>query len=90
MKKMVLEMAETILSSILSVSSCMGLFLFGWFFGKLFFGEVTTDMLWYNFITSVIVTLVIKEILFLVKCELYKVVTAELQKDECLEVSDGN
>ena len=81
MKKTILEMAETILSSFLTVSSCMGLFLFGWFVGKLFFGEVTTEILWYNFITSVIVTLVIKEILFLVKCELYKVVTAELQME---------
>lgn len=77
MKKTILEMAETILSGILSVSSCMGLFLFGWFFGRLFFGEVTTDALWDIFLGSVILTLVLKETLFLVKCELYKTITKE-------------
>ena len=80
MKKTILEMAETTLSVILSVSSCMGIFLFGWFFGKLFFGEVTTETLWDIFLGSVILTLILKEILFMVKCELYKVVTSELQK----------
>ena len=86
MKKTILEMAETVISAIMTVSSCMGLFLFGWFFGRLFFGEVTTEALWDIFLGSVILTLILKEILFMVKCELYKVVTAELQK---AEVEDG-
>ena len=82
MKKMFLDMAETTLSTIMSVSACMGIFLFGWFFGKLFFGEVTTEALWDIFLGSVILTLVLKEILFLVKCELYKVIVSEMEQME--------
>lgn len=76
MKKEILEIAETVISAIMTVSSCMGLFLFGWFFGRLFFGEVTTDTLWTIFIDSVILTYILKRILFWVKCELYDILTA--------------
>lgn len=86
MKKTVLSCVDSVLSVFLTVSSCMGIFLFGWFFGKLFFGTVTTETLWDIFLGSVILALVLREILFLVKCELYKILTAELQKEEPLEV----
>ena len=81
MKKTLLEMAESTISFIMTVSSCMGLFLFGWFVGRLF-GEVTTDALWTIFIDSLILTLILKRILFRVKCELYKVVTSECERLE--------
>lgn len=76
MKKTILEMVETTISAIMWVSSCMGLFLFGWFFGRLFFGEVTTYTLWAIFIDSLILTYILKRILFRVKLALYDIITA--------------
>lgn len=76
MKKEILEIAETVISAIMTVSSCMGLFLFGWFFGKLFCGDVTTNVLWTIFIDSVILTYILKWILFRVKLALYDIITA--------------
>lgn len=76
MKKTLLEMAETTISFIMTVSSCMGIFLFGWFVGRLFFGDVSTEALWTIFIDSVILTLILKQILFWVKCELYDLITS--------------
>lgn len=82
--KTFLECAEKALSVSLSVSSCMGFTLFGWFFLKLILPMVTEDQLWACFLISVALTYGCTKLLTLVKWRLYNIIVEEmeLQEDE--------
>lgn len=82
MKKRIIEMAERTLSVILSVSSCMGFTLFGWFVLNLILPQVTEDHLWICFVVSVILTYGFTKLLTVVKWKLYNILVDELEFQE--------
>ena len=82
MKKTLLEMAEKTLSVFLSVSSCMGFTLFGWFLIKLILPLVTEKHFWICFVVSVILTYGFTKLLTLVKWKLYNILVDELEFQE--------
>lgn len=56
--KTVYRIVERCITVILSVSACLGLFLFCVFFGNLIYGEVPMEALWWIFLGSVVLTLI--------------------------------
>lgn len=82
MNKTFLECAEKTLTVSLSVSSTMGVTLFGWFFLKLILNTVTEDQLWVCFLVSVILTYGMTKLLTLVKWRLYNLLVEELEFQE--------
>lgn len=82
MNKTLFECAEKALSVSLSVSSCMGFTLFGWFFLKLILSRVTENHLWVCFLVSVVVTYGCTKLLTLVKWKLYNMLVEELERQE--------
>ena len=82
MKKMLLEMAEKTISVTLSVSSCMGFTLFGWFLMKLILPLVTEKHFWICFVVSVILTYGFTKMLTAVKWALYNILVDELEFQE--------
>jgi hypothetical protein len=83
-KKNLLGLAEKALSVVLSVSSCMGMFLIGCFAGNLIFGTVSTDAMWAIFLGSVILTYGATQLLLNVRYMRLEILAdeLELQKDE--------
>lgn len=82
MNKTFLECAEKALSVSLSVSSCMGFTLFGWFVLKLVLPKVTENHLWICFLVSVALTYCGTKLLTLVKWKLYNILVEELERQE--------
>lgn len=84
MNKTFLECAEKTLSVSLSVSSCMGFTMFGWFVLKLVMLRVTENHLWICFVLSVALTYGCTKLLTVVKWRLYNLLVEEmeLQEDE--------
>lgn len=77
--KTIFEIVERILSVILSVSSCMGMFLIGVFFGRILFGEVSTDAMWAIFLASLILTYGATRLLLEVRYRRLEILADELE-----------
>lgn len=80
MKRTSLETAEKVISVALSASSCMGFTLFGWFVLELVLSVVTEEHLWICFLLSLTLTYGITKLRTVVKWELYKMLSDELEE----------
>lgn len=64
--KTMLEMVEKTIQVALLTSSCLGFTVIGWFFMKLFLLDVTEKYLWWGFVTSLVLTWVLNQLLTVV------------------------
>ena len=83
MKKGLLGWIEKALSVVLSISSCMGMFLIGNFVGNLLFGTISTGAMLAVFLGSLILTYIMTELLLTVRYKRLEILADELefQKD---------
>lgn len=80
--KTILEMAEKTLCMILSVSSCMGLFLIGVFAGNLLYGDVSTDAMWLIFLGGAVLTFLLTRLWEVVRYYRLSIMAEELQEQD--------
>jgi len=79
MIKTILECVERCLSVILSVSSCMGMFLIGCFAGNLIWGDISTNFRWAIFLGSVILTRVETQLMLTIRYKRLEMLADELK-----------
>lgn len=82
MMKTILEFAERLIAVVLSLMSCMGMFLTGCLMGNMILGELEMSDMWVIFLCCLILTYVLSRLWLHVRCARLNMLVDELEMQD--------